>query len=704
MPVDTWPVLREDLDLLPGPKKADGQPTWTLHDPARNRFFSIDWPSFEILKRWSYGDAKAIAESASTETTLAVTADDVMQFSKFLIDNQLTEPELIKGSKSFATRLQKMQGSWLKRLVHHYLFFRVPLWNPDSWLEHNLKHAGFFFTRTFLFATMIAFVVGLFQISKQWDVFVASFVDTLTWSGLVSYGIGLVAIKFIHELGHAFTAKRMGCRIPAIGIAFLVMFPMAYTDTNETWRVTSHRKRLLVASAGIMTELAIAVWATLAWVFLPDGALRSVAFFLGTTSWIATVIINASPFLRFDGYFILSDAIDMPNLHERSFALARWKLREWLFALGEPRPEHFSATKQRSLILFAWLTWLYRLIVFLGIAVLVYEFFFKALGVVLFVIELLWFVAIPVWRELQQWQKRWPKIRETSRTRRLALGLLVLVVVLFLPWPTRIHSSGVFKPHQAWEVTAAQPAVLISQAPVDGTVFEVGDILLTLDSPELQAREAGAIARLASLRWQASTAGLSDSESRARMQSLREQMATVQAELDKVLTEKNFLSPRAPFRGVIRDVDPELAAGQWLSQHERLAVLVQPDPSVVETYLDEEAIKRISIGDTAIFLADGRDWHALSLEVVHIDADVSRELPDGILAAQNGGHIIARPQKGKLVPEQAIYRVRLAPVDGQSINVARALRGDVVIRGNWQSPVWPFVRNVAAVFVREFSF
>jgi len=152
---------------------------------------------------------------------------------------------------------------------------------------------------------------------------------------------------------------------------------MAYTDTTETWRLTDRWKRLQVAAAGIATELVVAIWATLAWALLPEGTLRGAVFALATTSWVATLAINASPFMRFDGYFILCDALDMPNLHERSFAMARWKLREWLFGLNAPRPEHFSPRKQAALITFAWVVWLYRLVVFLGIAVLVYHFFIK---------------------------------------------------------------------------------------------------------------------------------------------------------------------------------------------------------------------------------------------------------------------------------------------------------------------------------------
>ena len=107
----------------------------------------------------------------------------------------------------------------------------------------------------------------------------------------------------------------------------------------------------------MLSELGLAAIATLAWCVLPDGSLRSGLFLLATSSWIITLGINASPFMRFDGYFLLSDWLDMANLHGRSFALARWWLRECLFGLGVPAPETFRPGRQRFLIVFAVATW-----------------------------------------------------------------------------------------------------------------------------------------------------------------------------------------------------------------------------------------------------------------------------------------------------------------------------------------------------------
>lgn len=484
----SWPCLREEIDLLPGPRLPDGQPSWTLHDPMRNRFFAIDWPSFEILKRWSYADADQIATLVSNDTTLELNSHDVTNFAQFLSENQLIQTEGLGGAKKFADRLAKIQGSPIKWLIHHYLFFRVPLWNPDAWLQRWMGLAEVFFTSRFALLSLLAFCIGLFQIGRQWDVFITSLVDMFTWSGLITYGVAIILVKWLHELGHAFAARRLGCRVPAMGVAFLVMFPMAYTDTNETWRLTSNKQRLQIASAGILIELALAAWATLAWALLPDGDLRSIAFVLATTSLIATLVINASPFLRFDGYFILSDLIDMPNLHQRSFALARWKLREWLFGLREEKPETFTKGKERALIFFAWLTWLYRLVVFVGIALLVYGLFFKLLGVILFIVELAWFIAMPIKSELVEWRKRWPAIRQTRRSKKTASVVILLIGLLMLPWPTRVTSSGVLQPAEVWRIYAPGPALFDDEAPpAEGARFEADDVVMRLASPVLVA-------------------------------------------------------------------------------------------------------------------------------------------------------------------------------------------------------------------------
>lgn len=697
-----FPLLREELALHAGPRLSDGQPTWTVHDPVRNQFFQIDWLTFEILSRWSIGDARAIVDTIARETTLHPETDDVEVVAKFLVENQLTQPDA-NGAAGFAARLAAMRGSWSTWLLHHYLFFRIPLIRPDGWLTRSVAKVDMFYRPAFFKLTLLVLLAGLVLVYRDWDRFAATLVDLFTWRGLLAYGVALIGVKMLHELGHAFTAKRYGCRVPAMGVAFLVLWPVAYTDTNEVWKLADRKQRLAVAAAGVATELLIAAWATLAWALLPEGLPRSVAFVLATTTWIMTLAINASPFMRFDGYFLLSDWLEMPNLHARAFALARWDLRERLFDLGEAPPEQFSRQRARGLILFAYATWVYRLALFLGIAVLVYHFFIKAVGILLFVVEIGWFVLLPVWKEISAWCDRWPALRARPRAQRTAIAAVAIFTLFFVPWPARTSSSGYLRPAEIYPVHAPEGAQVVALPVKNGAVARAGEVMLQLASPELELRWRRATAVVETVRGQVLSAGVSAAQ-RPDMPVLEERLATAQAELASVQAALEKYAPRAPFDGELRDIDPDLKLGAWVGRGERIAVLVQPGKWRVETYVDEDALRRIRVGDRARFYADGLEGPNLALTVEEVDRDATRILTSGLLAAPFGGSIVTREKHGQLIPERAVYRVTLVASDPPGSLKSQSWRGVVVIRGAWEAPGLGAARSMLAAIWREAGF
>lgn len=700
----TLPPLRDELSLLAGPVMPDGQPSWTLHDPVRNLFFRIDWPTFEILTRWTLGDPQAVVQNIRDSTTLHTRAQDVEQVSRFLLDHQLLQPSGRDSAQRMAERLRATRSGPWKWLLHHYLFFRLPLWKPDRWLDRWLPVANLFYTRSFAWLTLFALLLGGGLVMRNLDTFAATFVDLFSLQGLMAYGVAIFTVKWLHELGHAFTAKRLGCRIPTMGVAFLVLWPMAYTDTNETWRLSSHRQRLQVAVAGISTELVIAVWATLAWALLPDGALRGAAFVLATTSWLATVAINASPFMRFDGYFILCDWLDMPNLHGRSFDLARWKLRETLFALGDPKPEHFSPRKERWLIAFAWATWLYRLVIFIGIAILVYHFFVKLVGILLFVVELLWFIAVPVSREFKVWRERWPDMRaRASSLRRLRLSLTVgglLLALLLVPLPGRVSVSAMLRPAQTWTVYTPGHAQMASVAVADGEHVAAGGELWRLEAPEVELRRTLAAARLSGLTWAAAASGLSD-DGRERWLVSHEEKQSAEAEYAAALEDIARYRLAAPFDGVLRDVNPDLRPGQWVPARTQLGLMVAPGHMLVETYLEEAHIKRLRPGDTGMFSPDGASGPLLPVTLLQVDADASRTLAHGMLDAGAGGHVLTRRQGEARVPEQGVFRALLAVEGDPGVLDGRIWRGRVVLQAQSESIAGRYLQQSLSVLLRE---
>lgn len=702
----TFPALREELALLPGPPLPDGQPSWTLHDPTRNLFFRIDWPSFEVLRRWSVGDADSIARQVREETTLSLDASSVIDVAQFLKANQLTRPDEPSSARQLANRKVAIRGSAWTWLLHHYLFFRIPLFRPDAWLAKIEPLCRPVQTRSFETLTALAFLFALIQVSRQWDVFKAQFVDLFSLDGLLAYALALIVVKTLHELGHALTAKRYGCRVPTMGVAFMVLWPMAYTDTNEAWRLTDARKRYRIASAGIRTELMVAVWASFAWALIPDGPLRSALFVLATTSWLTTLAINASPFMRFDGYFILSDLLDLPNLHERSFALARWKLREWLFALNEEPPERFSSRRQRWMIVFAWCTWIYRLVLFIGIALLVYHLFFKALGLFLFVVEIAWFILRPLRMEWRAWVARRDAIGQSGRTRWSVLIVLALLTATLIPWPGRLGASALLRPAESWPLHAPAAALIEALPVAEGQFVAEGAVMMHFKRPELEARRQALQARVAQLRQLAATSSF-DEKTRERTLVTEESLATAESELMSLETERLKVQPRAPFAGILRDLDPALRTGQWVNDRERLATLIKADTRwVVETWIEEQDIRRIRVGNRAGFIRDGAVGPVVDLVVKTIDPDASRSLTRRELALQQGGHIPVREQSGQLLPERGIFKVTLEPVENTLPDqlLSHVWRGRISIQAESEAPAMRYFKQAFAVLIREWGF
>lgn len=695
------PSLRQELSLVPGPRLTDGQPSWTLHDPVRNLFFQIDWPSFEMLSHWALREPAAILDRIRLDTTLDLDIDALRNLLTFLQEQQLLQPAS-GASPAMAAALARRRGSWHQWLLHNYLFFRIPLLKPDRWLTRLQPHLDFFFSRGFVGLTALAAVLGIFGVYREADRFAATLMDTLTWRGALAYGTAIAFAKACHEMGHALAAKRYGCRVPTMGLAFLVMWPVAYTDTNEVWKLRRREQRLLVAGAGILTELAIAAWATLAWAWLPEGAPKQMAFLLSTTTWIATLAINASPFMRFDGYFLLSDYLGLPNLHARAFALARWDLRERLFGLREAPPEELPHRLRGGLVVFAWMVWIYRLVLFLGIAALVYHFFIKAVGILLFAVEIGWFVALPLWRELQAWRLRWPAIRQSRRARWSAAIAVLLCALLVVPWPSRVLTAGLLQPQRHLALYAPPHAALADLSVASGQTVAAGAPLLRLTSPDLALRADEITARQDLLGWQAGVAGF-DETARHDWQLLDERRAQLRAERATVGADLQRYRPVAPYPGMLVDLDPDLRPGDWLKEREPLGDFVGTGAWQVVTYVDEDEVRRLHPGDRAVFIPDGLGGSALAARIAGIDRDASRTLSEPELAAPAGGHVLVREKGGVLYPEHAMYRVVLS-VDTDLAPNSPLWRGRVAIAGDWEAPVVNFLRAATTVAWRELGF
>lgn len=694
------PALREDLKLFAAAANRDGSPAWMIQDPASNRFFRIGWIEFEILSRWHLKNPSLLLARIRAETPLSVTEEDLIGLLGFFRQHQLlraSDAAAVDYLKGLAARMRASGGKWL---LHNYLFFRVPLVHPQRFLAAVTPVLSLIYSRTFFLISIFAAVLGLLLAARQWDVFLNTFQDHLSPSGLLSYAVALIFAKTIHEMGHAVTATRYGIRVAHMGVAFLVMWPMLYTDTGESWKLSDRKQRFRIAAAGVASEFAIAGFSTLAWSLVDDGPLRSALFFLATTSWILTVGINASPFMRFDGYFLLSDALDLPNLHQRSFALARIRLRRWLLGWNEPDPEVFEPGLRRFLVGFAFLTWIYRLIVFLGIAAAVYFFFFKLLGIFLFIVEVIWFIIRPFWMEIKVWVERREQIG-VGRWLGLFGVLAVVFALLAFPWARNVGGEGWLHAEQQQLIYSPFPAK-VATLHKEGKVA-AGSVLITLDSPDTRSKavQSRILAESLALQLDQSVGKVDGAEKRS---VLAEQLAQQQAELGAQQAELQRLELRAPFEGQLLDLDHDVQPGVWITANQPIGILIDPSSWVIDALVEQRSLDLIKVGSAVRFYRRNRMEAPLAGEVTGIDSARAQVLPHAMLATDQGGRIAASKQtNGSLAPRDALYRVRVKLTTDPQLHRSVEL-GSAIIDGERRSVLADMWTGLVGLLIRESGF
>jgi putative peptide zinc metalloprotease protein len=697
-PAIALPPLREDLKLHPGAAAADGSPTWTLHDPARHRFIRIGWLEFEILARWGLANADAVAQSVTAQTTIRASREDVLEVLSFLHRAGLLATVGAAAIERLIAEIEGQRLSGPRWLLKNYLSIKIRLLNPDAILGAIVPRLGWVFTRGFAIALGGLAALGFYLISRQWQAYTHSLLHLFSLQGALLVGMALASAKVVHEIGHGVMSKRMGCRVPAMGVALLVMWPVLWTDTTDAWRLTDRRQRLAIDAAGMLAEITLAVLASLAWSVLPDGPLRTGAFLLSSSTWLLTIAVNVNPLMRFDGYFLLSDWLDVPNLQERGFAMGRWWLREQLFSLGDAPPESLPRNKRRILIAYSLASMVYRFSLFLGIALVVYHMAFKALGLVLMCVEIGWFLARPIALEFLIWHKRLGG-RRPQRRALMTLAIFAAALLLFVvPWRSELSAPGLLRAARQTTLYVAEPG-LLTQLSVNGSRVEAGQAIFKLVSPGVAYHKAVAVATLAGV--DARMKGQAFDPEQSEMIGVGQQeLQGALASVDQVTSQEAMLTVRAPFAGVVTDVPPSLRDGEWLARREPLGMLIDPSSQVVEAFIGEADLARVHPGASARFFPENGDAPvALTVQSVSTSSVRVLDLPD-LASIYGGGLAVRRDSENQLVPESAVYRAVLVPQRTTSV-VNRRLRGSVSIEADRSSLIGRVYRRAVALIISE---
>ena len=697
------PYLRQDLEIFRGNSREDGLPAWLLYDAIRNKYFSLGLTAFKLIKNWKGGEDIKNFEKKINSSGIDASEEEIKSFISFLHQNNLIIQPTGQNIAYLMQQKNSMKKSWLMHAIHNYLFFKIPLFKPDDWLSKTLKYVKHFASKKFRNLVYFFGFIGLFLVVQQLETFKSTFLYFFSFQGLMLYFLTLVFVKCLHELGHGYIAKYYGCRVSAIGIAFLVFFPFLYTDTTDAWRLRNHKERLLINFGGILTELHLALIATFIWAVLPDGGFKSAAFFLATTSWISSLTINVSPFMRFDGYYVFSDWLRAENLQPRSFALARWKIRESLFGLNHPPPEEINPSRRWTFIVYAWATWVYRFFLFLGIALLVYHFAFKILGIILFVIEIHWFILLPIIREIKNWYKLKTEIRFNKQTKRTLIIILSLLMILFLPWKSSLKIPAVYVSEKYSKVFAPYPSKIKNILVNKDDVVEKGQELIELYSPDLD-REIFSIRRKIQLTKTKINRLSKSAGNMDQFLTLQQSLIALQTELTGLSRVKNKLILKAPIKGKIKDFY-NLSEGMWVSNFDQLLGIVHYGTGKVKGFIKEEQIERFLKKNPAVFIPNDGIHDKVYLVSESLDLSAISNLPYISLSSVHDGPVAIRNSTGgefQYRPETAHYIAEFELAKKSEIQFE--LPGYVHIQGSRYSPFANLIKSVIAIIVRESGF
>jgi len=703
------PFLRQELELLPGMPTHDGTPSWMLHDPVQNAFHQLNETAVKLLTHWARPNnptgctPQTVLSNARTHhANFTGTERDIDEMTQFLLTHKLCVDPPSGESESFARMEAALRPSLHEYILHKYLYFRLPVFKPDAFLRrHAPKVSMFFFPSMWVFIAALG-VIGLYFTSRQWDQFITTFWHFFTLEGLFFYGITLIILKALHELGHAFTAHYYGVRVPIIGIAFLVMFPVLYTDTTDAWRLTSRRSRLYIDAGGIIVELGIACLAIFLWSFLPDGLARSIAFFAATTSWTLSLMVNLNPCMRFDGYYLLGDFFKVQNLQKQGFDMGRWTLRETLFGLGHPKPVMTSPARERGLNSYAYLTWVYRFFLFIGIALFVHHLFPKAIGIILFSVEILWFIGLPIWREMKNWWSFRMTIITTSRGRMALLWSAVLIALFFMPWQNRLKAPAFIRPVVQTEIYPGTAARIDHIHVQNGDHVKAGAPLFTLSSKTLTHERAQSARRLALIDAQLTrrNASLTDRRDGYLLDADRQ---AEQAVYDGITALISDLIIYAPHDGQISELMPHLHIGRYVTGTTRLTRVIDTSNFEILAFPDENLSHRLKTSTQVRFISDRPLWPKLTGVIQTIAPTSLSEITDKIISSHHGGRLAVVPNpEGILSPQNPVLKLEARLTSDTAIHHIH--RGIAIIEIAPESPAMAVWRNIIRVLLRETDF
>src|SRR5436190_1804253 len=359
--------LRSDLSITP--QKYEGKTYYVVKDPVSLRYYRFKEQEHFLL---GFMDGRFTLDEAQKEYEKRfrperLTLEDLEAFAQQLITAGLAQNESPQAGKLLLDQRKKRKRSQLMQAITNVLYIKIPLYDPDVLLSKMLRYLGFVFSIWFFLLSIAVMLSAVLLVTVHFETFrskLPSYHEFFSFKTVVYLWIALGVVKVIHEFGHGLSCKKFGGEVHEMGLLFLVFSPCLYCNVSDSWTLPNKWKRIIISAAGIYVELVIAAIATWVWWNTPKNPfINHMSLSLMVVCSVSTVVFNANPLMRYDGYYVLADWIEIPNLRERS---NRYLTNLFLeHALGvEVQPEPYMALWRRCLfVAYAVASYIYRWVI-----------------------------------------------------------------------------------------------------------------------------------------------------------------------------------------------------------------------------------------------------------------------------------------------------------------------------------------------------
>ncbi|MBW2270740.1 MAG: peptidase M50 [Deltaproteobacteria bacterium] len=534
-------------------------------------------------------------------------------------------------------RTQRRDASERRRRLLQPLSLRFPLFDPDVFLERWVGFVRPLFSVYGALAWCVVVGAALVLGASHWTELTQDAGSRLlSGQSLLVLWIAYPCVKALHEFGHGFAAKVWGAEVHEMGIMFLVLMPVPYVDASAANVFSDKRMRMVVSAAGIGVEVFLAALALLVWLAVEPGLVRSVAYSIIWISGASTLLFNANPLLRFDGYFILSDWIEIPNLSARSNQYLGYLVQRNVFGLNQVRCPVNAPGEARWFLVYGIAAFVYRVLIIFGIALFIAGKFF-ILGVLLALLSLGMQVIAPAVRQISSVLSS-PRFGE-KRLRIVATSAGVILglsgALLLLPVPLYTTARGVVWLPERAQVRAGADA-FVTRVLVDSNArVEAGDPVVVAHDPLLEARVAVLEAELRALRARHYDERITDL---AKAQLTEEEILTVEASLARALEQAREVVIRSPEQGQLVLPHADDLLGRFVKQGEIVGYVIGAGEPTARVVLSEADVELVRERTKAVEVRLARriaDVQAARIERVVPAA--TRRLPSRALGTAGGG-------------------------------------------------------------------